>query len=145
MRYFVLLLCLMATLVATGCRTAPAAPPEPAQAQLGEAFTLAGGQGTAVSGENLTLEFDQVLEDSRCPKQVECFWTGQALLTVLVQREGQAPVPVEFNTNPAPGQNKQQANVGAYTIRLISLDPYPETPATIPLDDYRAVMLVNKN
>ncbi len=145
MRYLVVLLGLVAALSAAGCQTAPASPPEPAQVQLGEAFTLAAGQDAAVSGEALKLTFDQVLEDSRCPKRVECFWTGQARLAVLVQQEGRAPVSVEFNTNPAPGQNNQEATIGPYAIRLISLDPYPETPAAIPVDDYRAVLIVDKN
>ncbi|MFZ0834764.1 MAG: hypothetical protein WAM92_17170 [Mycobacterium sp.] len=78
MRYYVLLLGFMATLAAAGCQAAPAAPPAPAQVELGEAFTLAAGRSANIVGEPLTPEFDQVLEDSRCPRQVNCSWTGQA-------------------------------------------------------------------
>ena len=82
-------------------------------------------------------------KDSRCPRQVTCVWTGEARLTVLVDLlDGRGPVPVEFNTNPAPGQNKQEAKMGPYTIRLLSLDPYPETAAAMPQSDYRAGLLV---
>lgn len=139
------LLSLAAAVIATGCHAAPAAPPEPVQVKLGEAFTLAAGQDASVVAEALNLKFDQVLEDSRCPTRVNCFWTGEARLTVLVEQDGRAPVSVEFNTNPAPGQNKQEAKIGPYTIHLKSVDPYPETPTAIPFDDYRVVLLVNED
>lgn len=51
---------------------------------------------------------------------------------------------VEFNTNPAAAQNVQEAKSGPYTIRLLALDPYPETPAAFPVSDYRAQLLVVK-
>jgi hypothetical protein len=86
-----------------------------------------------------------VLEDSRCPTTVECFWTGQARVTVTVTHAQHATSTVEFNTNPAPGQNKQTVDVGDYTIDLQSLDPYPETPdAAIAFDEYRVTLLVRK-
>jgi hypothetical protein len=138
------LLFLTAILVVSGCQTAHAAPLDPAQVALGEAFTLGVGQEAAITAEPLRLKFDQVLADSRCPRRVNCFWTGEARLTVLIELEGREPASVEFNTNPAPGQNKQEAKTGPYTIRLPALDPYPETPATIPVSDYRAVLLVVK-
>ena len=46
---------------------------------LNQVFALKGGQEATINGEDLRLRFDEVLEDSRCPKSVECFWTGQAL------------------------------------------------------------------
>src|SRR3954471_18664758 len=101
------LLGLTACLLAVGCQTAPAAPPHPAPFQLGETFSLAGGQDAIIVGEELRLKFDGVLTDSRCPSQVECFWTGEARIAVLAQPRDQEQVTVEFNTNPAPGLTKQ--------------------------------------
>jgi hypothetical protein len=123
---------------------------EPARADvpefsLNEPFTLSGGQEGLISGEKLRLRFADVLEDSRCPTQVECFWTGQARIVLSVQPEGSGSTNVEFNTNPAPGQTVTVATAGQYTIELQSLDPYPQTPEDpIAFEDYRATLVARK-
>jgi len=93
--------------------------------------------------EKLRLRFADVLEDSRCPTEVECFWTGQARIAIEVQPDGSGPTAVQFNTNPAPGQTVNTATVGRYTIELRSLDPYPQTPDDpIRFESYRATLMV---
>jgi hypothetical protein len=112
---------------------------------LNDPFALAGGQEGLIASEGLRLRFSDVLEDSRCPTQVECFWTGQARIAVSVQPEGAASTTVEFNTNPAPGQTVNQADVGRYSIEMLSLEPYPQTPENpIAFEDYHASLTVRK-
>ncbi|MEN4450220.1 hypothetical protein [Mycobacterium sp. SM3041] len=118
------------------------ARPDTATAQLGHEFVLAGGQSAIVDGAGLRLKFDRVLDDSRCPKRVSCVWTGAARIAVVVTPDGQQPTTLEFDTNPAPGRTHLTDTVGGYIVELRSLDPYPETPGTIALTDYRATMLV---
>src|ERR1700755_3516895 len=72
----------------------------PAEVGLDQPFVLGGGQEGVNAGEKLRVWFNDVLEDSRCPTQVECFWTGQARIAVDVQTDGTGPTTVEFNTNP---------------------------------------------
>lgn len=116
------------------------------EADLGQAFALPGGQTAAISGEPLRLRFAQVLEDSRCPTKVECFWTGQARIAIAVEDAEDSPTTVEFNTNPAPDQNRQTVQSGEFVIELQSLQPYPETPDdAIALQDYRATLLVRRS
>ena len=136
---------LAVVLAIAGCTSSRVADPHPAQFTLDRPFILEGGQEGSLDGENLRLRFSEVLEDSRCPKAVECFWTGQARISVTVQPEGQEPTTVAFNTNPAPGQNVQLVTVDGYAVALQSLDPYPETPDESPdLEDYRATLSVAK-
>jgi hypothetical protein len=141
-------LCLVTLALAitvVGCQMSQKAEADPVAYNLNEVFALGGGQEATISGENLSLRFTDVLEDSRCPTQVECFWTGQARIAVLVQPQGREPTTTEFNTNPAPGQNMQTAQVGEYTIELQSLDPYPQTiDESIALEEYRATLSVRK-
>ncbi len=127
------------------CRFNEAARADVPESNLNEAFTLAGGQEGLIGGEKLRLRFTDVLEDSRCPTQVECFWTGQARIALSVQPDGSGSTRVEFNTNPAPGQTVKVAEVGQYRIELQSLDPYPQTPDNpIAFEDYRAAIVVRK-
>ena len=103
------------------------------------------GQEATISGADLRLRFTDVMEDSRCPKQVECVWTGQARIAVVAAQAQGEPTTMEFNTNPAPGQTRQTVEVGDYTVELKSLDPYPQTPDdATALADYSATLLVRK-
>ena len=127
------------------CRFNETARADVPESNLNEAFTLAGGQEGLIPGEKLRLRFAEVQEDSRCPTQVECFWTGQARIAISVQPDGSGPTTVEFNTNPAPGQTVKVGQVGQYSIELQSLDPYPQTPDNrIAFEDYRAALVVRK-
>jgi hypothetical protein len=131
-------------LALTGCQLAQPAEADPAEFRLDQEFTLAGGQEAVISGENLRLRFTEVLDDSRCPAQVDCVWTGQARIAIVVRPEGREPTTVEFTTSPALSQNKDTAEVDGYTIWLRSLDPYPQTTAAIPFEEYRATVTVRK-
>jgi hypothetical protein len=133
------------TITSVGCGIGHKAQADPIEFALGQEFTVGGGQEAVISGQNLRLRFTDVLEDSRCPTEVECFWTGQARIAVLVQATGRPSTTVDFNTNPAPGQNVQTANAEEYTISLKSLQPYPRTPDDpIAFEDYRATLLVSR-
>ena len=125
------------SLLAAGCQVASADP------GLDRDFTLGGGQEASVDG--LRVRFTDVLEDSRCPARVACFWSGQARLTVVAQAEGDPATTVEFNTNPAPGQGVSSGRVGEYTVTMRSLEPYPQTPEDVtPFEDYRLTLSVAK-
>jgi hypothetical protein len=129
-----------------GCQHAKEARADDVEFHLNEAFALAGGQDAVITGEKLRLHFDEVLEDSRCPTQVECVWTGQARIAIVVQLGESAPKTLAFNTNPAPGQNLQAAQVGEYMIKLLSLEPNPQTPEdAVALEQYRATLEVERS
>jgi len=126
-----------------GCHAEEPARADAPELDLNEPFTLAGGQEGLMASEDLRLRFAEVLEDSRCPTQVECFWTGQARIAVTVTTPGAPATNLTFNTNPAPGQTVKVGTAGPYRVELRSLDPYPETPDDpIPFEDYRATLLV---
>ena len=90
------------------------------------------------------MRFSELLEDSRCPTEVECFWTGQARIAVIVQPTGRPSTTAYFNTNPAPGENVHTVRAGEYSVEL-KLEPYPRTPDDpISFEDYRATLLVGR-
>jgi hypothetical protein len=132
-------------LAMTACQASRKAEAYPVEFALGQQFPLSGGQEATIAGENLRVRFTDVLEDSRCPTEVECFWTGQARIAVAVEPAGRAATTVDFNTNPAPGQNVQTADVDGFTVELKSLEPYPRTPDDgVALEDYTATLVVRR-
>lgn len=115
-----------------------------AEPALNVAFTVKAGHKAVIDDEQLRIKFDAVLEDSRCPTQVSCVWTGQARIAVVVQHADGEPVPLEFNTNPAPAFRRDTATYLSYEIRLITLDPYPRYPNNpIRFEDYVATFVVS--
>src|SRR6185312_11912344 len=132
-------------LAMTACQASRKAEADPVEFALGQEFPLSGGKEATIAGENLRVRFTDVLEDSRCPTEVECFWTGQARIALAVEPAGREATTVNFNTNPAPGQNVQTADVDAFTVELKSLEPYPRTPDDpIAFEGYTATLVVQR-
>lgn len=108
---------------------------------LGVEFRLAPGESVTLESTTLRLRFDRVVQDSRCPTDVECFWAGDAVVA-LFAREGKDPERrYELHTNLA-GQDT--AVHGRYRLRLVRLDPYPAHVNEKPGPDYRAVLVVTR-
>lgn len=132
-------------LALVGCQMSHEADADSDEFTLGQEFVLGGGQEAAFNGNDLSVRFSELLEDSRCPTEVECFWTGQARIAVIVQPTGRPSTTAYFNTNPAPGENVNTVRAGDYSVELKSLDPYPRTPDDpITFEDYRATLLVGR-
>ena len=133
------------TLALVGCEMSREADADPVQPSLGQEFVVGGGQEAVLRRNDLSVRFSELLEDSRCPTEVECFWTGQARIAVIVQPTGSPSTTAYFNTNPAPAENVQSVRAGDYSVELKKLEPYPRTPdEPIPFQDYRATLLVRR-
>jgi hypothetical protein len=70
------------------CQAVRKADADPAEFTLGKEFILGAGQQAVSGADDLRVRFSEVLEDSRCPTEVECFWTGQARIAVLIEPAG---------------------------------------------------------
>jgi hypothetical protein len=139
-KQFVLVSLLVAVLM-IGCAPAPAGAPEDAEPTptdeptaeateeptevvedthtIGEPFDVAYGESAVLDGGALTLSFDQVLEDSRCPADAMCVQAGQAVVLLTVNGE-----EVTL-TIPSLDENAASETVGEYTITLSDVQPYP--------------------
>ena len=134
---FLLVLCTVA------CRGVAFEPPT--QVLLGDVFTIGQGKTAVIPNENLTITFDNVISDSRCPTQVNCAEEGQAEPVVMIRQGESEPVALEFNTNSSPDLNRQKLPFGDYEVVLQSLDPYPQDPdQPIELSEYRVTLMVTK-
>ena len=101
--------------------------------QLHQPFAINIHQLAELNELGFRLSFQEVLEDSRCPSNVECAEAGQARISIDVSGTGKDPTTLELNTNPP-----LQQDVAAYEdiqIRLLALNPYPEDiDQNIPAD-----------
>jgi tetratricopeptide (TPR) repeat protein len=113
----------------------------PIEAQLEQPVSLPLGRMAHFDEADLILVFQSVLEDSRCPRQVECFWSGQVRIMIQVQQKGTEATPFELNTNPPLKQDT--ISYAGYDVQLLQIDPYPEAPdQPIPPEAYQATFIV---
>ncbi len=111
------------------------------KASLGKEFTLAIGQSATFSSENLKIEFLDITEDSRCAKDVQCFWAGQVSCSLEITKNGTAQ-QVKL-TQPGLSDASDGQTVGNYNYRF-TVEPYPESTKEIEKKDYRLKMTVSK-
>jgi hypothetical protein len=115
----------------------------PREQQLNEAFPLGGGQVSTIRGQPLRLHFVSVLEDSRCPPTLLCYWPGQAKIAVDAQVGDEPATSIVLDTRPGPNPGGRPVSVGPFTIQLQDLDPSPRSVGEqIPTDEYAAKIVV---
>ncbi len=110
--------------------------------QLNQEFTLKVGQTAVIKEEELTIRFLTLIEDSRCPRRVQCVQAGQAQVSISIRQEDRESLPFTLNTNPQLKQDR--ASFADYEIQLRALDPYPEEPVKPNPNDYQATLFVTK-
>jgi hypothetical protein len=129
----------LAAVTLLGCRTAgegdtpPSTPATPTSREV----RLAPGESARV--DDLTLTFEGVSADSRCPIGVQCFWEGDAVVTVKASQPSREPAALELHT---AGRFPREGTYGRYRVRLESLTPQPREGEAVPAGDYRAVLVV---
>jgi|GEM_PF-738439 len=109
---------------------------------LGKEVSLGVRQSLIIDSESLEVKFLGVVSDSRCPKGVNCFSAGQAIVMIKVFKSGEDLGNFKLiDTNDAKGHSTQ---VDVYKISLLKVEPYPEVNKNINSDDYRITIRVDK-
>ena len=111
------------------------------KAGLGQEFSLAIGQSAAIEGEELEIEFSEVVADSRCAKGITCVWEGE--VTCMVEITYRESVHRVALTEPGlgnwPAEKPFQEHRMTYHV-----EPYPEVGTDIAEDEYRLHLTVSK-
>lgn len=122
----------------------PAPTVTPGTARLDQPFTLHIGQSLTLESEGLTVRFDNVSEDSRCPTKVACVWSGRASLGMTIKKSGQPELTYTLSTRSSPAPSERLFYMD-YTLTVKDVTPRPEQPgSTIPTDQYAATFVVAK-
>jgi hypothetical protein len=124
-------------LAVSGC----GAGPSDVQAHLNEEFSLSMGQRALIIGENLGIRFEEVTEDSRCPKEVTCIWAGRVTCIVEIT-QGSVSYRMEL-TEPRLSDEYSRESYEEYELGF-HVTPYPEAGEKILPDEYRLHLTVSK-
>jgi hypothetical protein len=117
---------------------------EPVEAVLGEEFSLAKGQTALITGEDLEITLLEVLEDSRCPREVTCVWEGRVSCSVefAAGDSPQATDPYQMVlVQPGLSDGSASERYEQYQVSY-RVAPYPRAEEQIPDDGYRLVMTI---
>ena len=136
-RYGLYLVTSLAVLLFAGC----AGTAGEVKASPGQEFSLAVSQTAVISGENLRITFEEVLEDSRCPRGVTCIWEGRVRCLVRLTNGGTSET-VELIEPGLSDQYNQLAH-GDYRIAF-HVVPYPEAGKEIATGEYRLLLTISK-
>jgi hypothetical protein len=107
------------------------------QISLTDTITLA-YQTTLVDEEsNLSLTFDSVLSESRCPIGVVCCWQGNVAVK-LTLKKGSVEYPFTLDSYFIP-----DTTVGGYVFHFLDAAPYPDFNKPVDVSEYRVELVMN--
>jgi len=137
MRRVVLVLVSACVVLAAACSAAknPIAP----TVSLGSPFDLKVGS-SAIVASDFSIRFDEVPSDSRCPMDAICVWAGEAIVAVTLSESPRTGTRRELRTTPSASEVVH----ASYAIKLVQLQPYPQSRITIDKKDYVATLVVTK-
>ena len=125
---------LCGVVVMTGCGESPSAPTVPIDSE----FVLAPGQRAVIAEADVSIQFDGVDGDSRCPADAFCIQGGDARVRVEVTSPGGSR-HYELHTG-----DMRPVRHGDVTIHLVQLAPYPFSSRTIAPEEYRVTLRVTR-
>lgn len=106
-------------------------------------FGTEGNWGPA--GKNITVSWNKLIQESRCPIGAECFWEGIAEVSFKVEGIAADPVFISLGTlTVAPsGFSANEMDTLGYHFKLIALNPYPAIGNQMTEKDYQATLVVS--
>ena len=99
--------------------------------------TLAPNQTARIAGTDVTIGFEGVREDSRCPVDVTCVWEGNAAVGLTLVQGSTRRTEI-LNTAIDP----RFVDVGDVRLEIVNLSPRPHTERAIAPEDYRVTLSV---
>ncbi len=110
------------------------------QAEAKQPFTVKINQQKTDAKSKLTIRFVSLIEDSRCPTDVNCIQAGNAKIQIKVSKANGAAKTFELNTNSKP----QTVSFAGYEIKLNDLNPKPATNIRIDRNGFTATFAITK-
>lgn len=107
-------------------------------AQACQTLEIRFGQQKTTKTGGVTVKFLELIEDSRCPVDVNCVWAGVARIKVALTRGGKTS-EAELNT-----MDKKSADFQGYTVTLTDLQPRQSRTSKYAPSAYTATVTVTK-
>lgn len=113
---------------------------EPSDPPLGREFEVEVGETARLDEGRLSITFQEVPSDSRCPIDAVCVRAGEAVVTVALSTPGREASTVALEI---PSAQKSTATYGEYRVELLRLLPAPRA-GTTRTEPYVATLRVTR-
>lgn len=100
--------------------------------QLGDEFALRLGEQATIAEIGLRISFTAVSEDSRCPSNVTCVWSGDAAVVIESWTAATGAETQVLHSHLDP----QSVRIDSVELELVRVEPIPVEPGVIAPDDY---------
>jgi hypothetical protein len=102
--------------------------------------------GTSFIHEGITIQFEDVITDSRCPKDVTCIWAGEVVVLISIFKNKKKIEQKKLALSPSGQRQDFLGNVyssEAFKITGFNVLPYPNTKEPINKKEYCLEIQVN--
>ena len=107
---------------------------------LAEKFALKVGETGDITTEGLTIKFEEILNESRCPDGATCIWAGQVQCLVTIDLNGKKE---QITLTQLGSAESTTQTYNPYHL-VFNVTPYPKLNQTIASTDYRLNLTVTK-
>ena len=104
---------------------------------LENAFTLGYLQTGTEEASGLSVQFIELVEDTRCPNGVECVSAGWVIIRIKIADS----ITLTLGTD---SPDSESITFNNYKITLIDVTPYPEYDQTYTNEDYQIQLLIEE-
>jgi hypothetical protein len=109
--------------------------------EIGEPFLIQIGKEVYFKNENLTIMFESVPQDCRCPEGAVCIWAGYVEIALKAVKQGQQPLELKLST--LDGDRDSVAFTG-YSLHLVDVTPYPSIERERDTTAYQAELILKR-
>lgn len=104
---------------------------------------LAFEESATITKGNFEIEFIDLVEESRCPTNLDCIWEGRAVVSLALI--GVETINIELATeNSIDGTGKLTAIHNNHLIKLLTINPQPINDVLVPEEDYEVVLEITE-
>lgn len=103
--------------------------------------------GASLQYEDIRIKFVEVVQDSRCPKAVQCIWEGEVIVLIAIFKNDKKVEQKKLTISPKYSLKEQIGNLFSserLNISGFNVLPYPVASNKIPMEDYYIQLDVRK-
>lgn len=110
---------------------------------MGTPFNLSFGDTNQAADDEVTVNFFEVVSDSRCPSDVTCVWEGESSVKLNL-KVGAEDENLILSTHETKGQGPQKDTLGGFIITLLEVIPYPISTVDVQEEDYEIRLQIDE-
>ncbi len=110
---------------------------------IGTPFNIPFAGTNHTPDDEVTVNFFEVVSDSRCPSDVTCVWEGESSVKLNL-KIGAESEDLILSTHLKMGQGPQKDTIGGYIISLLEVTPYPISTVDVPEEDYEIRLQIDE-